>query len=71
MQTDLRTVYLRQLTLIGSSFGTHDDFAAVVELAGSGALRAPVAGRYPLERLADAQAQFASKDFVGKLVVEP
>ena len=47
VQTDLRTVYLRQLTLIGSSFGTHDDFAAVVELAGSGALRAPRGGPVP------------------------
>lgn len=71
VETDLRTVYLRQLTLIGSSFGTHDDFASVVELASAGALRAPVAGTYPLERLAEAQERFAAKDFVGKLVVEP
>ncbi|TCK22544.1 alcohol dehydrogenase catalytic domain-containing protein [Pseudonocardia endophytica] len=71
VETDLRTVYLRQLTVIGSSFGTHEDFADVVALASSGALRAPVAGTYPLARLADAQERFASKDFVGKLVVEP
>ncbi len=71
VETDLRTVYLRQLTLIGSSFGTHDDFAAVVALADEGALRAPVAATYPLARLAEAQRRFASKDFVGKLVVEP
>ena len=30
-----------------------------------------VAGAYPLARLAEAQERFASKDFVGKLVVEP
>lgn len=71
VETDLRTVYLRQLTLFGSSFGTHADFAAVVELAGRGAFRPLVAGRYPLAELAVAQKDFMTKGFVGKLVVEP
>ncbi|OLL73386.1 Alcohol dehydrogenase [Pseudonocardia sp. Ae168_Ps1] len=71
VEADLRTVYLRQLTLVGSSFGTHDDFAEVVELAGRGALRLPVAARFPLADLAAAQERFAGKGFVGKLVVEP
>ncbi len=71
VETDLRTVYLRQLTLVGSSFGTHADFAAVVELANRGALRPLVAGRYGLADLGRAQADFVAKDFVGKLVVEP
>ncbi|WP_028922256.1 zinc-binding dehydrogenase [Pseudonocardia acaciae] len=71
VETDLRTVYLRQLTLIGSSFGTHEDFASVVDLVGRGAFRPLVAARYPLADLAAAQQHFGSKDFVGKLVVEP
>lgn len=71
VQTDLRTVYLRQLTLVGSSFGTHEDFADVVALASAEKLRAPVAATYPLAQLVRAQERFASKDFVGKLVVEP
>jgi NADPH:quinone reductase-like Zn-dependent oxidoreductase len=71
VETDLRTVYLRQLTLFGSSFGTHDDFAAVVNLVNRGAFRPLVAARYPLADLATAQEHFESKAFVGKLVVEP
>lgn len=71
VETDLRTVYLRQLTLVGSSFGTHADFAAVVDLANRGALRPLVAGRYGLADLGRAQADFVAKDFVGKLVVLP
>jgi NADPH:quinone reductase-like Zn-dependent oxidoreductase len=71
VETDLRTVYLRQLTLVGSSFGTHDDFAAVVDLVDRGAFRPLVAGRYPLAELAAAQRDFVAKGFVGKLVVEP
>ncbi|HEY2223919.1 zinc-binding dehydrogenase [Actinomycetospora sp.] len=69
VETDLRTIYLRQLTVVGSSFGTHADFAAVVDLANRGALRPLVAGRYPLAELGRAQADFVAKDFVGKLVV--
>jgi NADPH:quinone reductase-like Zn-dependent oxidoreductase len=71
VETDLRTVYLNQLTLVGSSFGTHADFAAVVDLANRGALRPLVAGRYGLADLGRAQADFVAKDFVGKLVVLP
>jgi NADPH:quinone reductase-like Zn-dependent oxidoreductase len=71
VETDLRTIYLRQLTVVGSSFGTHADFAAVVDLAARGALRPVVAGRYPLAELGRAQADFVAKDFVGKLVVLP
>ncbi|MEU2725905.1 zinc-binding dehydrogenase [Streptomyces smyrnaeus] len=71
VETDLRTVYLRQLTLLGSSFGTHEDFASVVDLVERGMFRPLVAGRYPLAQLATAQEHFVSKDFVGKLVVEP
>jgi NADPH:quinone reductase-like Zn-dependent oxidoreductase len=29
VEADLRTIYLGQLTLLGSSFGTHEDFAAI------------------------------------------
>lgn len=71
VETDLRTVYLRQLTLVGSSFGTHDDFRAVVDLVGRGAFRPLVAGTYALAELARAQRDFVSKGFVGKLVVAP
>lgn len=71
VETDLRTLYLRQLTLVGSTLGTHDDFAAVVDLASRGALRPVVAGCYPLAELGRAQADFVAKDFVGKLVVQP
>jgi NADPH:quinone reductase-like Zn-dependent oxidoreductase len=69
VQTDLRTVYLRQLELIGSSFGTHEDFADVVEYAASGRLRPLLAGTYPLEELREAQRAFVAKDFFGKLVM--
>ncbi|WP_216212646.1 alcohol dehydrogenase family protein [Amycolatopsis aidingensis] len=71
VQTDLRTVYLRQLQLIGSSFGTHADFARLLAHIEAGELRPLLAGSYPLAELATAQAEFERKNFFGKLVVLP
>ncbi|MFC7327706.1 alcohol dehydrogenase family protein [Marinactinospora rubrisoli] len=67
---DLRTVYLRQLTLVGSSFATHEEFADLVALITAGRLRPLLAGRYPLPELRRAQQDFAGKRFFGKLVID-
>lgn len=76
VETDLRTVYLKQLQLVGSSFASHQEFAALVDLirAGhrgirTGRLRPLLAGAYPLADLPQAQRDFVAKRFVGKLVV--
>ncbi|HTF49259.1 MAG TPA: alcohol dehydrogenase family protein [Pseudonocardia sp.] len=71
VQADLRTVYLNQLQLIGSSFGTHQDFTQVLAHLATGQLRPLLAATYPLHELRLAQQHFVSKDFVGKLVVTP
>ncbi|GAB3503592.1 alcohol dehydrogenase family protein [Amycolatopsis cihanbeyliensis] len=71
VQADLRTVYLRQLQLIGSSFGTHADFAGLLAYLEAGELRPLLAGSFPLRELAAAQEEFERKNFFGKLVVLP
>ncbi len=68
---DLRTIYLRQLEVIGSTMGNRDEFAALVRHIESGRLRPLVWATYPLDELGRAQADFASKSFLGKLVVIP
>lgn len=74
--TDLRTVYLKQLHLVGSSFASHEEFADLVALIRdgnreprAGRLRPLLAGTYPLPELPRAQADFQAKRFFGKLVV--
>ncbi|MDA3625341.1 alcohol dehydrogenase family protein [Saccharopolyspora oryzae] len=69
VETDLRTVYLRQLQLIGSSFGTHEDFAQLIGHVERGELTPLLAGTYPLHELREAQRAFTAKDFFGKLVI--
>ena len=69
VELDLRTVYLKHLDLIGSTQGTREDFARVRDLAISGKIKPMLAGTYPLEDIARAQADFVAKDFIGKLVI--
>ena len=71
VETDLRTVYLKQLQLIGSSFGSHEDFVQLLAHIGAGELRPLLAGTYPLRELRAAQEHFVRKNFFGKLVVTP
>ena len=69
VELDLRTVYLKHLDLIGSTQGAREDFARVRDLVISGKIKPVLAGTYPLEDIARAQADFAAKDFIGKLVI--
>lgn len=71
VESDLRTVYLNQLSLIGSSFGTHEDFAAIMGFIAEESLRPVLERTYPLSDLATAQADFIAKRFLGKLAVLP
>lgn len=71
VETDLRTVYLKQLQLVGSSFGSHDDFAQLLTHVRAGELRSLLAGTYPLPELRAAQEAFMAKGFFGKLGIVP
>ena len=71
VQLDLRTVYLKQLQLHGSSQGTRGDFRRIVRLIEEGKLKPLVGGVYKLSDFHRAQTDFMRKEFVGKLVVVP
>lgn len=71
VQLDLRTMYLKQLQLHGSSQGTRGDFRRIVRYIEEKRIRPLVAGVYRLSDFHRAQADFMAKGFVGKLVVVP
>ncbi|MGC7095070.1 zinc-binding dehydrogenase [Amycolatopsis lurida] len=71
VELDLRRLYLKQVELIGSSFGSHEDFAELLRLIQDGTLRPLLARTFPLERFVDAQKEFMAKNFVGNIVVIP
>lgn len=68
---DLRTLYLKQLELIGSTTGTHEEFADLVGYVERGEIEPLLAGVYPLSRIREAQEYFEGKGFFGKLVLSP
>ncbi|MDG4881667.1 alcohol dehydrogenase family protein [Mesorhizobium sp. WSM4884] len=71
VQLDLRTMYLKQLQLHGSSQGTRGDFRRIVRYIEEKKIKPLVGGIYKLSDFHRAQTDFMAKDFVGKLVVVP
>ncbi len=68
---DWRKIYLKHLTLIGSTMGTRQESKRIVDLVASGRLKPLLARVYPLSKLVQAQKDFKKKAHFGKLVVVP
>jgi NADPH:quinone reductase-like Zn-dependent oxidoreductase len=68
---DLRTMYLKQLQLHGSSQGRRSDFRRLLGYVLDGRIRPLLHGTYRLSDFHRAQTDFMDKDYVGKLVVVP
>ena len=71
VQLDLRTLYLKDLTLLGCTVTTAAQFAALVQRIEQGQLRPVVGAVYPLRQLREAQDAFLSKAHAGKIVLVP
>ncbi len=71
VELDVRTLYLKDLTLVGSTYQTTQVFQNLIDHIESGAVRPLVAQTFPLSDIVAAQKKFLAKDFVGKLVLIP
>lgn len=70
VELDLTWLFRTRATIIGSSGSTLAGFAEVMELAGSGRLRANIHAVLPLERAGDAFATLIARGNRGKVVLE-
>ncbi len=70
-QIDVRTLYLKDLTLIGCTFQEDEVFANLLHYIEAGEIRPVVAKTYPLRDIALAQEDFLAKKHTGKLVLIP
>lgn len=70
-ELDLRTVYLKDLTLFGCTFQEDAVFENLIRYIEAGEIRPLVARTYPLADIGQAQADFLSKSHTGKLVLIP
>ena len=70
-EIDLRTLYLKDLTLLGCTFQEDAVFESLVAHIEAGRIRPQVARIYPLSDIVQAQKDFLAKAHVGKLVLIP
>jgi len=70
-ELDLRTLYLKDLSLFGCTFQDDEVFENLVAYLESGEVRPVVSRSYPLAEIAEAQKDFLDKSHVGKLVLIP
>jgi len=68
---DLRTVYLKDLRLLGCTVLDHGVFANLVGYIERGEIKPVVATTYPLRAIVDAQQEFLLKRHIGKIVLIP
>lgn len=69
VELDLRTLYLNDLTLFGSTYQPASVFADLIGYVQAGKLRPAIAATYDLRDIHAAQAAFASKTHVGKIAL--
>jgi NADPH:quinone reductase-like Zn-dependent oxidoreductase len=69
--TDLRHVFFRQLSILGSTMGTAADLVQVLRYVGEGKLRPVVDRTMPLADARKGQALLAERAQFGKIVLEP
>ena len=67
---DLRTLYLKHLELIGSSYGTSSEFAELVAAVEAKRLKPLRAATFPLSRVKEAQTAFLQKRHFGNIVLQ-
>lgn len=68
---DLRTLYLKDLTLLGCTFQEEVVFTNLIRYIERGEIRPLVAATYPLQDINRAQEDFSRKRHTGKLVLIP
>lgn len=68
---DMRTMYLKDLTLRGCTAWDDGVFESVVAAIEEGEIRPLLERTFPLERIADAQREFLTKRHVGKFALLP
>ena len=71
VEMDVRTLYLKDLTLFGCTFQEDAVFGNLVSYIERGEIRPLVARTFPLREIGRAQEEFLAKGFTGKLVLVP
>jgi len=69
--TDLRYIFYRRLSILGSTMGTKGELLQIMNLVERGMLRPVIDSTYPLKEIGAAHARMESRKAFGKIVVNP
>ncbi|HEX9036648.1 MAG TPA: zinc-binding dehydrogenase [Ktedonobacterales bacterium] len=69
-QTNIWSLFAKELSLIGSYGGTRADLATVLSLVAAGKLKPVIHRTLPLENVADAQRMLEERSTFGKIVID-
>jgi NADPH:quinone reductase-like Zn-dependent oxidoreductase len=70
VELDIRTLYLKDLSLFGCTVLEPNVFRSLIKRIEQGAISPLVAHTFPLEDISDAQVMFLKKSHVGKIVLK-
>ena len=71
VEADLRTLYLKDLTIYGCTYTPREVFAELIGLVNEGRVKPLIAETYPLREIGKAQEGFAANKTAGKLILIP
>lgn len=69
VQANISPIYWRQLNILGSTMGSHEDFRQLTQAMKATVLRPVIDSVFPLEQARDAQAKMESGAQFGKIVL--
>ena len=70
VELDLRQVFARQISIIGSTMGPHQDFVKVMNLVFAGKLKPIIGAVLPLDEVRKGMEMLEQFDVFGKVVLE-
>ena len=71
VEMDVRSLYLKDLTLYGCAFQEDVVFENIIRYLSERSFKPAIAATFPLEQIVAAQQQFLEKSQVGKIVLLP
>lgn len=70
-ETDIRYIFVKQLSILGSTMGSHEDFDKVLELLTKKAIRPVIDSVFPLSEGKNAYERMNTGEHFGKIVIKP
>lgn len=69
VEANISAIYWKQLTIMGSTMGSHEDFRALLSAVAISGLKPVIDSEYPLASARDAQARMEAGEQFGKIVL--